>query len=29
MAGVMNYETFYKIDAFYGSEKDRKLLRLS
>lgn len=28
MAGMMNYEIFYKIDPFYGDHKDRKLLRL-
>lgn len=28
MAGMMNYEIFYKIDPFYGDSKDRKLLRL-
>lgn len=28
MAGMMNYESFYKIDPYYGGQKDRKLLRL-
>lgn len=29
MAGMLNPDNFYKIDAFYGDPKDRQLLRLA